>query len=131
MRCHGPADAQGHPPQLTERTGREVHGLIQRAETLCAVVPGVSGVTRASGKPVSLPGHCGADQSPLLDVLADANHAPHVRMPAADLQRLTIWLDANAPFFTAPTWIRPSRDNRWVMRCLRQPCSNGKPARGA
>jgi hypothetical protein len=48
---------------------------------------------------VTFPGACGADSSPLVQVLADDNHAPYLAMPAEDLQRIYLWLDANAPFY--------------------------------
>jgi hypothetical protein len=45
------------------------------------------------------PGRCGADQSPLTQVLADAKHGPPLRLPAEDIRRIYLWLDANAPFY--------------------------------
>jgi hypothetical protein len=48
---------------------------------------------------VTRPGHSGADESPLLKVLADSTHAERVHLPDEDLQRLHIWLDGNAPFY--------------------------------
>ena len=46
------------------------------------------------------PGHIGADESPLSRILADATHTP-LHLPDADLRRLYLWLDANAPFYGA------------------------------
>ena len=48
---------------------------------------------------VTRPGHCGADESPLVGILHDANHRPDVELPDGDLRRLYLWLDANAPFY--------------------------------
>ena len=48
---------------------------------------------------VTRPGRCGADASPLRDVLADAVHAPALDLPDADRRRLLVWLDANVPFY--------------------------------
>jgi hypothetical protein len=48
---------------------------------------------------VTRPGRSGADESPLLKVLADFTHAEHVHLPEEDLQRLHIWLDGNVPFY--------------------------------
>lgn len=45
------------------------------------------------------PGHMGADESRLLQVLDDELHGEHVRLSPADYRRLCIWLDANAPFY--------------------------------
>jgi hypothetical protein len=53
------------------------------------------------------PGRCGADQSPLTQVLADANHGPPLRLPEEDLRRIYLWLDANAPFYG--TYTEPER----------------------
>lgn len=48
---------------------------------------------------VTRPGHIGADESPLIKVLADSTHAEHVKLSAEDQRRLYIWLDGNAPFY--------------------------------
>jgi len=48
---------------------------------------------------VTRPGRIGADESPLLKVLQDSNHAQHVTLPQKDLLCLYIWLDGNAPFY--------------------------------
>jgi len=48
---------------------------------------------------VTRPGHQGADESRLLPILSDHNHAGEVRLSAEDRGRLTLWLDANAPFY--------------------------------
>jgi len=50
---------------------------------------------------VTVPGHGGANESPLTRILVDANHAESVKMPAEDRLRITIWLDGNAPFYGA------------------------------
>ena len=56
---------------------------------------------------MTLPGHGGADESPLLRILEDQDHKPHLRLPAEDLSRLVLWLDANAPFYG--TYSRPEQ----------------------
>ena len=48
---------------------------------------------------VTRPGRSGADESPLLKVLADSTHVERVHLPDEDLQRLHIWLDGNVPFY--------------------------------
>jgi hypothetical protein len=48
---------------------------------------------------VTRPGHVGADQSPLLNVLEDRIHKEHIDLPEEDRQSLHIWLDGNAPFY--------------------------------
>lgn len=45
------------------------------------------------------PGRIGADESPLLKILADKTHAEHVKLPSEDYERLCIWLDGNVPFY--------------------------------
>jgi len=53
------------------------------------------------------PGRGGADQSPLTQVLADANHGGKLNLPAEDRRRIYLWLDANAPFYG--TYTQPER----------------------
>ncbi len=48
---------------------------------------------------VTRPGYIGADQSVLLKILKDPIHKKHVQMSKDELQRIYIWLDANAPFY--------------------------------
>jgi hypothetical protein len=50
---------------------------------------------------VTRPGRIGADESPLTKVLADAVHAPNLKLDDSELRRLYIWLDGNAPFYGA------------------------------
>jgi hypothetical protein len=44
-------------------------------------------------------GHLGADESPLSQVLDDANHGAAINLPEAARRRIYLWLDANAPFY--------------------------------
>ena len=48
---------------------------------------------------VTHPGRGGADESPLLRIIRDETHAPHVQLSDDQMQRLNIWLDGNAPFY--------------------------------
>ena len=48
---------------------------------------------------VTQPGHIGADESRLTDVLNDAVHAEEISMSREDLERILLWLDGNAPFY--------------------------------
>jgi hypothetical protein len=50
---------------------------------------------------VTRPGRIGADESPLTKVLADAVHAPRLKLDDDELRRLYLWLDGNAPFYGA------------------------------
>ena len=45
------------------------------------------------------PGRSGADESRLLKVIADKTHARHVTLSPEDDLCLTLWLDANVPFY--------------------------------
>jgi hypothetical protein len=48
---------------------------------------------------VTRPGHGGADESRLTQIIQDTTHAPEVRLPDGDRRRLYLWLDANASFY--------------------------------
>ncbi len=48
---------------------------------------------------ITRPGFGGADQSPLLSIIEDKTHSPHVNLTEEDKLRLYIWLDGNAPFY--------------------------------
>jgi len=48
------------------------------------------------------PGQCGAEMSPLTEILKDAEHKDvFMKMPEEDKRRIYLWLDANAPFYGA------------------------------
>jgi hypothetical protein len=48
------------------------------------------------------PGECGADMSPLTQILIDADHREvFQKMSEEDKRRIYLWLDANAPFYGA------------------------------
>ncbi len=48
---------------------------------------------------VTLPGHMGADESPLLKVLDGSPHKDRIRLSDDDRLRLYVWLDGNAAFY--------------------------------
>jgi hypothetical protein len=48
---------------------------------------------------VSIPGRIGADESPLMGILADKNHRESVRLSDEERRRMYIWLDGNVPFY--------------------------------
>jgi hypothetical protein len=48
--------------------------------------------------PVTHPGRIGADESQLMNILANQTHA-RLNLPREDRQRLLIWLDGNVPFY--------------------------------
>ncbi len=45
------------------------------------------------------PGHIGADESPLTQILNDSVHKTEVDLSEDDYLRICIWLDGNAPFY--------------------------------
>jgi cytochrome c553 len=45
------------------------------------------------------PGRLGADESRLMEILADATHAGSLRLPPEARERLLVWLDGNVPFY--------------------------------
>ena len=60
---------------------------------------------------VTHPGHAGADESRLLQILDDPHHKGHVHLRPEDWQRLVLWLDGNASFYG--TWsVRERRSQR-------------------
>jgi hypothetical protein len=96
VRCHGePGAAGSHAPQLT---GEPDHQFTLSYRNLRPYVRWYEWGEQSIRQTVTFPGACGADSSPLVQVLADDNHAPYLAMPAEDLQRIYLWLDANAPF---------------------------------
>jgi hypothetical protein len=51
------------------------------------------------GPMISIPGKVGARASKLFDLLSKGHH--DVKLPEADLRRITLWLDCDSPFFGA------------------------------
>ena len=47
----------------------------------------------------TLPGRCGADESPLTAILADENHGERIALRNDELRKIYLWLDANAVFY--------------------------------
>ena len=97
MRCHsGGVNQPSYPPPLT---GELAGPFTVSYNSLRPFVRWYEWGDNSIRQTVTVPGHCGADESTLLQVLDDQNHEPHVRLAAEELQRLVIWLDANAPFY--------------------------------
>ena len=97
VRCHGPEDKS---PTIAPRLTGEAEGAFTRSyNNLRPYVRWYEWGNNTIRQTVSLPGHCGADESPLSRVLADENHGAQIRLPSGDLRRLYVWLDANAPFY--------------------------------
>ncbi len=51
------------------------------------------------GGDVTRPGHMPADESPLMAILDDAQHAGKVLLTDSERRTLYLWLDGNAPFY--------------------------------
>ncbi len=97
VRCHsGGVNQPSYPPTLT---GELAGPFTVSYNSLRPFVRWYEWGDNSIRQTVTVPGHCGADESTLLQVLDDQNHEPHVRLAAEELQRLVIWLDANAPFY--------------------------------
>ena len=47
----------------------------------------------------TLPGRCGADESPLTAILDDSNHKSRINLSDEDRHAIYLWLDANAMFY--------------------------------
>jgi mono/diheme cytochrome c family protein len=95
VRCHG-GRAEAKPPLLTSAPA----GVFSRAyESLRPFVRWYEWGGQSIAQIVTRPGHQGADESRLLQILADRTHAPELKLAAEDEERLRIWLDANAPFY--------------------------------
>lgn len=48
---------------------------------------------------VSLPGECGADMSPLAEIIDDENHKDAVDLTDGERRQIYFWLDSNIPFY--------------------------------
>ncbi|MBQ6620066.1 MAG: hypothetical protein IJH68_07975 [Thermoguttaceae bacterium] len=48
---------------------------------------------------VSYPGKCAADESPLTEILADANHREKTGLTDEELRTIYLWLDSNCQFY--------------------------------
>jgi cytochrome c553 len=95
--CHGAAGTPGSAePDLTGRVSGE---FTRSYENLRPYVRWYEWGAATIAPTVTQPGLCGADASPLAAVLNDENHRNEVVLPPADLRRIYLWLDANAPFY--------------------------------
>jgi hypothetical protein len=97
LRCH---DGTAEAGKSAVALGGEPAGTFTRSyENLRPYVRWHEWGGKSITQTVTRPGHCGADESPLTGILDDAHHRPHLDLPPADLRRIYVWLDANAPFF--------------------------------
>ena len=80
-------------------TGQLLGKFTQSYENLRPYVRWYEWGSNSIGQIATRPGMIGADASRLPHILADTAHTPAVALPEEDLQRLNIWLDANAPFY--------------------------------
>jgi hypothetical protein len=104
VRCH---DGVAGAPSRLVLTGEDAGTFSRSYEALRPFVRWYEWGGQSIHQVVTLPGHGGADASPLLRILDNPDHKPHLRLPAADLSRLVLWLDANAPFYG--TFSRPEQ----------------------
>jgi hypothetical protein len=105
VRCHDGRSGPGKS-QLA-LTGQVQDGFTRSYENLKPFVRWNEWGGASLNPTATRPGRGGADQSPLTQVLGDANHASQLDLPEADRRRLYLWLDANAPFYG--TYTQPER----------------------
>jgi hypothetical protein len=94
--CHDGETGEGRShPELTDHP----RGEFSRAyENLKEFVRWYEWGGASISQIATRPGECGADASPLTQILGDAAHAG-LNLPDSDHRRLMLWLDANAPFY--------------------------------
>jgi len=96
VRCHDSSPSATAAPVLTgERDGQFTRSYVNLRPFVRWYEWGGQSISQV----VTRPGEGSADASPLLGILADENHREAVTLPADDLERLQIWLDANVPFY--------------------------------
>ncbi|MGQ9761653.1 MAG: HzsA-related protein [Thermogutta sp.] len=98
-RCHSPeAGSRFAPPDLTGHPqGEFTRSYVNLRPYLRWYEWGGASISQI----VTRPGELGADASPLLKILQDPTHRQAVRLDQPALSRLTLWLDANVPFYGA------------------------------
>ncbi len=101
VRCHdgrrGEAClARTAPPALTGESG---NAFTKSYESLRPYVRWYEWGGKSIREIGTQPGHSGADESRLLQVLRDTTHQQQVQLPQEDYLRLCLWLDANVPFY--------------------------------
>jgi hypothetical protein len=97
IRCHD--GKSGDLKSQLVLTGESVKTFSKSYESLREYVRWYEWGGKSITQIVTRPGHIGADQSPLLKILKNPLHKKHVQMSKDELQRIYIWLDANAPFY--------------------------------
>jgi len=96
-RCHSPeAGSQFAKPDLTGfPEGEFTRSYVNLRPYLRWYEWGKGSISQI----VTRPGQLGADASPLLRILEDPVHRDAVTLDRQSLSRLTLWLDANVPFY--------------------------------
>ena len=96
-RCHSPdAGSQFAKPDLTGfPQGEFTRSYVNLRPYLRWYEWGSGSISQI----VTRPGELGADASPLLKILQDPTHQKAVTLDRPALTRLTLWLDANVPFY--------------------------------
>jgi hypothetical protein len=97
VRCHDGAAGEGKSKLALD--GQPAGSFSRAYENLRPLVRWYEWGGSSIAQIVTPPGRCGADESRLLKVLDDANHASAVQLPPEDRRRLILWLDGNAPFY--------------------------------
>ncbi len=97
VRCHDGSVGPDKSPLVL--TGEPTNSFTRSYESLKPFIRWHEWGGASISQAVTRPGHLGADESRLTQVLADAKHAPHVKLTAEDRERLFVWLDGNVPFY--------------------------------
>ncbi len=97
IRCHSPdAGPQSAAPDLTGfPQGEFTRSYVNLRPYLRWYEWGGGSISQI----VTRPGQLGADASPLLNILENPTHREAVTLDRESLLRLTLWLDANVPFY--------------------------------
>jgi hypothetical protein len=97
VRCHDGTQADGGSSLAL--TGETVGDFTKSYQSLRPYVRWYEWGGKSISQIATFPGHSGADESPLTEILNDSTHAPEVRLSREDRRRIYIWLDGNAPFY--------------------------------
>jgi hypothetical protein len=117
VRCHD-GDAGPQKSRLV-LTGEPTGTFTRSYENLRPYVRWYEWGVASIGQTVTLPGHGGADESPLAKVLGDATHGASVRFSDEERLRLDLWLDSNVPFYG--TYGREEQEGQLAGRAVPPP----------
>jgi hypothetical protein len=97
VECHD--GSKGAEKSSLVLTGEPVGTFSRSFENLRPFVRWYEWGGKTIGHVTTRPGQSGADESPLLRIIADSTHLARVNLPTEDRRRMHVWLDGNAPFY--------------------------------